>query len=183
MPQATDIRNVIADRLWVLFEAQATITDAVTVGARNKENPEGWLREKINRMPAAQRRLSISFAGGNNSLFTGRTGFTVEDKEYDPEEGDDFPITRTHRVVITYSEPLPKDPGKREIQEAIEQTIFRAGPSLGLPDLIPGNGLSELANEDRPTRTDEYPNPGRVSTFRLTITTIQSALSLSQETP
>ena len=176
MPQVTDIRNTLADRLWVLFEAQATITAAVVPNARNKGTKQGWLRAAINDMPTGHRQLTISFAGGRHSLFTGRNGtFAREDDDFTTDSTCDFDITRTHNVVISYSEPMPKDTGEHRVVEAIEQTLILAGPTLGLPDLIPSDGLGEATSQERETRGKEYPKTGRITIWRFPITTVQSA--------
>lgn len=176
MPAATDIRNTLADRLWVLFEAQATITAAVLVGGRNKGTHEGWLRDTVASLPADSRRLAVAFERGRNSLYTGRTGFGKEDPDFD--SGCDFNVTRQHVALITYREPLPTDPGAHTVQEAIEQTIILAGPTLGISPLIPPDGLGELTWDERLTRKGEFPSVQRVTTYRLPITTIQSAITL-----
>lgn len=182
MPQATDVKNAIADRLWVLFEAQATITAAVLPSGRNKGTAEGWLRDAVASAPAEQRRLAVAFERSRNSLYTGRVGFDKEDPDA-PEAGRcDFAVTRLHVALITVREPLPADPGEHALQEAIEQTLILAGPNLGLPDLIPGNGLGELTSDERTTRKGEFPQILRVTTYRLPITTVQSALALLGQT-
>ena len=181
MPTATDVRNTIADRLWTLFEAQSTITTAVLPGARNKGIDAGWLRQAINKMPVADRQLEVSFYGpGRHSLHTKRLGFAIEDDEL--PEACDFDVERQFTVVITYRQKLPTDPGVHPVQEAIEQTLLLAGPTLGL-GIVPPDGLGEMSFEERPTQGDEYPQPGRATVWRLPITTKQSGLTLATETP
>jgi hypothetical protein len=176
MAQVTDIRNTLADRLWVLFEAQATITTPVLAGNRDKGDEVGWLRNAIAKAPADRKRMEISFERGSNSLYTGRTGFAKEDPDFTTATGCDFYLTRQHTALITYREPLPNDPGAHPVQEAIEQTLLLAGPDLGL-SIIPPDGLGVLTWEERKTRKDEFPFPGRVTVYRLPITTTQSALA------
>lgn len=182
MAAATDIRNTLADRLWVLFEAQTTITAAVPLANRDKGTGAGWLRKAVANLPRDQRRLEISFGPGRNSMLTGRTGFAQEETAYVYTTGEDVPVTRQFTAIITYREVLPTDPGAHPIQEAIEQTLFLAGPTLGLTDLIPGGGVGELTFDERETREGEFPPKGRITTYKLPITTIQSAIALSQET-
>jgi hypothetical protein len=177
MAQAPDILNTIADRLWSLFEAQTSITAAVLPGNRNKGNEEGWLRDFIANAPADERRMEIDFERGDVSLYSSREGFAKEEEEFDADSGCDFSVIRQQTAIIIYREDLPDDPGAHPIQRSIEQTLFLAGPTLGLSE-VPANGLGKLTWEERRTRADEFPNPGRITTYRLPITTIQSALSL-----
>lgn len=183
MSQATDILDVIAARLWTLLEAQASITDAVFPGNRNKGDQVGWLRDAIAKAPADQRRLAIGFERGDSTLWTNRGGFANEATDFDVEDGVEFDVIRTQTVLIVYREPLPKsaDPGSHAIQRSLEQTILLAGPTLGMSE-IPGNGLGKLTWEERKTRTNEFPSPGRITTYRLPITTIQSGLALMAQT-
>lgn len=180
MPAATDIENLVADRLWALLEAQATITAAVLPGNRNKGTEAGWLRNAIANLPVERRRMSITFARFRNSLYTRRDAYSVESRTF-TAAGPEFEVSRTNEAVITFTEPMPADPGANPLREAIEQTLFLAGPTLGLAE-VPADGLGELTGETRLHRQDEFPFPGRVTTMRLSITTIQSAVAKIQET-
>ena len=181
MAQATDIENVLADQIWALLEARTTITNAVPVAQRNKGTARGWFRQAIAAMPRESRRLQVSFARFSNSGYSQRDGFDAESTTFTSTNAD-FDVVRTHEAVIAYTEPMPTDPGANPIKEAIEQTMFLAGPRLGLPDLI--DLWSWGTGDTRETPASEnQPVPGRVTTLRLTITTSQSATTLITETP
>ncbi len=179
MAQSTDITNTLADQLWTLLEAQATITAAVLPANRNKGTEQGWLRDSIANLPLDRRRLRITFARFRNSLYSLRDGFSSESKTF-TASNPEFWVKRNHEAVIEYREPYPDDPGANPIKEAIEQTIFLAGPVLGLTSLV--DSLGEIAGETRDTRDGEFPFPGRVTTIRLPIITTQSAVALIQQT-
>jgi hypothetical protein len=183
MPAATDQRNLIADRLWTLFEAQATITAAVLPGNRDKGTEIGFLRKHMARAnaPIDRARLEISFGRGRHSMYSQRLDFTKEDSTFTSSTAYTFDVNRTNEVVITYREPFPRDPGARPVQEAIEQTLFLAGPTLGITG-VPPDGLGELVSDERDTRQGENPFPGRITTWRLPVTIVQSALTKISQT-
>lgn len=181
MPQATDLANLLATQLWALLQAQPTVTAAVLPSNANKGDASGWFRDTIANLPLDRRRLSIALTRFTNNGYITRGGFAGELPTYADTDGDAFNVERIHEFTLIYKEPLPKDPGSHPIKEAIEQTMYLAGPRLGLdPPVIAWRWQPNA--EVRVTRKGEPLDPSRVTTMRISITTYQDSLALVAQT-
>lgn len=165
------LRKDIIDLVWSKVEAwfarNPAPLDNFKPGNRSRQTHAGKLREMTRKLPADFGHWKCVVERMTHSLWGG-TGTLARDKQAFRDSTTDFSVSRSARVVFTIRTALTKEDTEEDVNlgDEVVKAIFDAGPKLGVDWVV---GAGDAAVEERETRTDELPRPGKVITVTFDI--------------
>ncbi len=184
------LRKDLIDLVWTKVEtyidARPALADRLLGENRERETQTGYLKRLLSdgNAPADFARASCVIEKMTHSAWT-RAGSLAMDRRTEYASGtDEFPVIRTARVVFTLKCPLPSESDSEtgadeedalNLGDEVVNAIFAAGPSLGTSYIV---STGEPTVDERDTRADERPQPGKVYTVTFEITAQQMGRAL-----
>lgn len=182
------LRKDIIDTVWSTVEGylddRPDLADRLLGENRTRETETGYLKRFLSEggAPADFAMASCVVERMTHSAWSQSGSLAADHRTTYLAGTDEFPVIRTARVVFTLKCPLPNESATGEDEEdelnlgdELVNALFAAGPSLGTSYII---STGEPSVEERDTRQDEQPRPGKVYTVTFEITAQQAGRAL-----
>lgn len=170
-----DLTELVWDKVGDWVTARPTLLARLKVGNRTRQTERGKLKEMVSRAPADFAHMSCVVERLTGPSWPQAKTLAGEAQAF-RNSTTDFTVTRAARIVFTIRCRLP---GATEdtinLGDEVANAIFEAGPQLGTSWVV---ATGEPTVDERDTRDNEQPQPGKVYTVTFDITARQMGRAL-----
>lgn len=163
------LRKDLADGIYGIVEAWLNARPKLTEKLKtSRDTVQGWLQRRDAQLPNDFPMMRVEIETLGHSGWTAAQSLASQGNAF-KDSTTDFVVVRDVRLVITLRYFVPpraadENSATRQVslKDEVVNALFAAGPQLGLSFVM---SAPSFKVDERDTRDDEQPKPGKVATI------------------